>query len=127
MIANLVGIHGVRVLQIEPDGPELRSDRDAVALIGDALGSQVEMVLLPVSRLDDTFFDLSTRLAGEFVQKFVNYGIRLVIIGDISQHTAESKSLREFAYEANRGDRIWFMPSREMFEHRLVGAPEIRR
>jgi hypothetical protein len=98
-------------IEIPPQGPALRSDRDAVTLIGDAIGGQATVVLVPIERFDNDFFDLKTRVAGEFFQKFVNYGMRLVIVGDISRHTERSESLRDFVYEANRGDRIWFSPT----------------
>ncbi len=116
---NCFELHGVCVLEYALEGSAIRTDRDAVTLIGDALGHQATLVLLPVSRLDDDFFDLSTRIAGEFFQKFVNYGMQLVIVGDISRRTAESKSLRDFVYEANRGERIWFVMNREELEKRL--------
>ncbi len=37
----------------------------------------------------DDFFVLSTCLAGEILQKFVNYGIRFAIYGDFSQYTSK--------------------------------------
>jgi hypothetical protein len=119
MTSNCIEQHGLRILEVAAEGAVLSTDRDAVTLIGDALGCHATMVLLPVSRLDDAFFDLSTRIAGEIVQKFVNYGVRLVIVGDISRRLAESKSLRDFVYEANRGDRIWFVNSTAELDSRL--------
>ena len=57
---------------------------DALDLIGAAfLGAEV--VAVPASRLDDDFFSLGTRFAGEIMQKFVNYRLRLVVVGDISR------------------------------------------
>ena len=70
---------------------------------------------IPVSRLSPDFFQLKTRLAGEVIQKFVNYRMRLAMIGDISAWLAQSNALRDFVYESNRGTAIWFVP-------RLVGA-----
>jgi len=122
MTVKCYEFHGVRVLEIAPDGPALRTDRDAVTLIGDAMGHEARLVLLPIERLDDDFFDLSTRIAGEVVQKFVNYGMRLAILGDISRYTSASTSLRDFVYEANRGDRIWFVANRNELETRLAHA-----
>jgi hypothetical protein len=109
MADKVVELHGVRILDIATAGPVLQTDRDAVTLIGDALGHQASLVMLPTTRLDDTFFDLSTRIAGEFFQKFVNYGVRLVIVGDIAGRIAESKSLRDFVRECNQGQQIWFV------------------
>ena len=106
-------------IEIPPQGPALRSDRDAVGLIGDAIGEHATVVLVPIERFDADFFDLKTRVAGEFFQKFVNYGMRLVIVGDVSQHTERSESLRDFVYEVNRGDRIWFAQTREEAVQRI--------
>ena len=49
----------------------------------------------------EAFFVLSTGLAGEILQKFVNYGGRIAIYGDYARYT--SKPLRDFIYESNRG------------------------
>ena len=68
------------------EGKRLRTDREAVDLIGDARSVGAEMIVIPVERLDDDFFVLRTRVAGEFVQKFVTYGVRVAILGDISKY-----------------------------------------
>lgn len=57
----------------------------------------------------DDFFILSTCMAGEILQKFINYGVKFAIYGDFSQYT--SKPLRDFMYESNRGKDIFFQPS----------------
>jgi hypothetical protein len=54
----------------------------------------------------EDFFDLSSGLAGDIVQKFVNYGFRLAVIGDFSGYTG--KSLRDFIYESNKGRHLYF-------------------
>jgi len=50
--------------------------------------------------LHSDFFDLRTGLAGEILQKFSNYRMKLAIIGDFSRFT--SKSLLDFIRESNR-------------------------
>ena len=67
------------------------------------LGAAAGRVAIPVARLDPAFFQLATRLAGEVAQKFVNYRIRLAIVGDISPQCAQSKALRDFVHESNQG------------------------
>ncbi len=56
----------------------------------------------------EDFFVLSTCLAGEILQKFINYGVRFAIYGDFSNYT--SKSLNDFIYECNKGRDIYFQP-----------------
>lgn len=113
-----------RTLEVDAEGPALGSERDAVTLIGDAIGAQADLIVVPVTRLADDFFNLETRVAGDMVQKFVNYGIRLAIVGDISERTAQSKSLHDFVYEANRGNRIWFVASKDELDARLARDPK---
>ena len=55
----------------------------------------------------EDFFKLSTGIAGEVVQKFVNYGFRLAIIGDFSGYT--SKPLHDYIYECNKGEHLYFV------------------
>lgn len=59
----------------------------------------------------EDFFILSTRLAGEVLQKFVNYNMKLAIYGDFSCYT--SKALKDFIYESNKGNSIFFTESEE--------------
>lgn len=54
------------------------------------------------------FFVLSTCLAGEILQKFINYGVRFAVYGDFSEYT--SKPLRDFMYESNKGKDFYFQP-----------------
>jgi len=101
------------------DGETLLSDRDAVDVIGEALQQRAELVVIPVERLDKDFFRLKTGIAGAFVQKFVTYGRRLAIVGDISRHLLDSAPLRDFVAEANRGNHLWFLTNHEELESRL--------
>jgi len=89
-------------------------------LIGEAIEHRAGLVLIPVERLEDEFFRLRTRVAGEIVQKFVNYGLRLAIAGDISRYVKESDALRDFVYEANRGRHVWFVAGLAELDERLL-------
>lgn len=113
-------IAGQRVLVFGPEGGPMHSDRDAVDLIGEALGQEVTWIAVPAERLGDDFFRLSTRIAGEAIQKFVNYQRRLVVFGDISRHLDASQPLRDFVYESNRGRHVWFVDSLGDLAERLA-------
>jgi hypothetical protein len=93
----------------EPDGPLLCGERDALDLIGEAWGHGATWVAVPAERLHDDFFSLSTGVAGEIAQKFVNYRLGLAIVGDVSRFTEASSALRAWVLESNRGDHIWFV------------------
>jgi len=76
-----------------------------------------DRVAIPKALLDEPFFDLKTRLAGEILQKYVNYQMKLAIFGDFSGY--ESKSLRDFIYECNKGSDIFFLDTAEQAVERL--------
>jgi hypothetical protein len=115
-------LHGVRVLECQPDGLKLRTYNDAVDLIGKSFENRATLIVIPVECLDDEFFQLRTRIAGEIVQKFVQYRRRLAIVGDISRHLADSSALRAFVVESNRGKEVWFLTSLEELNKRLEQA-----
>lgn len=109
---------GVGVLVCDPAGPPIATVQDALDLIGAAfLGAEV--VAVPASRLDESFFALGTRFAGEVMQKFVNYRLRLAVVGDISRHLAASSALRALVHESNGADHVWFVADLEALDARL--------
>lgn len=68
--------------------------------------------------IDENFFDLKTGFAGEVLQKFSNYHLKLAIVGDFSNYT--SKSLKDFIYESNKGNLVYFKDSLESALSALV-------
>lgn len=59
----------------------------------------------------EDFFILSRGLAGEVLQKFINYQAKIAVFGDFSKYT--SKPLKDFIYESNKGKDIFFVPTKE--------------
>jgi hypothetical protein len=108
MSDDVIERSGVPVLLCGDDGPPIAEPHDALDLIGGAFG-RADVVAVPSRRLDDRFFQLRTGLAGEIMQKFVNYRIRLAVVGDISAHLEASTALRDLVHESNRGRHIWFV------------------
>ncbi|KOT37650.1 alpha/beta hydrolase [Streptomyces caelestis] len=117
---GLMTWHGVPVLLCGGDGRKLSGGDTALDLIGDAMGCHAEAVAVPVERVADEFFALRSGVAGDVVQKFVNYRIRLVIVGDIASRVAGSDALRDFVRESNRGTWTWFVADRAELEERLA-------
>jgi hypothetical protein len=100
-------------------GPLLRTEDDARDVIEQTFGSDIAIAVIPVERLDPDFFVLSTGVAGAFVQKLVQYRVRLVIVGDISGWTDASRALRDWVREVNRGRDILFVADLAELEARL--------
>lgn len=74
-------------------------------------------MIINKSSICEEFFDLSTKIAGDILQKFINYRKKIAIIGDFSMYT--SKSLKDFIYESNKGKDIFFLPSEKQAIEKL--------
>ena len=119
MSARSYELHGVRIFECSAEGPQLRSDLDAVDFISEARGHRATVIVIPTERMSDDFFRLKTGIAGAILQKFVTYGMRVAILGDISGHVAQSVSLKAFVLESNRGNQCWFVANLEELGQRL--------
>ena len=75
-------------------------------------------IVLDKKLVTEDFFILSTGLAGEILQKFVNYGVRCAIYGDYSHYT--SKPLHDFIYESNKGRDVFFTETKEKAVEKLA-------
>lgn len=76
-----------------------------------------DRIVIDKSMISEGFFDLKTRLAGEILQKFINYRVKVAIVGDFSMYS--SQSLRDFIYECNSGRDIFFLPTEQQAIEKL--------
>jgi hypothetical protein len=111
-------INATPVLVFAVDGPKL-DDRSVNDFIGVAWGTEAQWLAVPLERLAPGFLDLSTRIAGEVIQKFTNYRVGVAFIGDIASWTDASNSLRDFVYESNKGASVWFVRDQAEFAAKL--------
>ena len=77
-------------------------------------------LILAKELISEEFFELSTKIAGEVLQKCINYHIKLAVYGDFGGYT--SKSLRDFIYESNQGNDFFFVGSANEAAERLRNA-----
>ena len=70
-----------------------------------------ENIVVDKKLITEDFFILSKGLAGEILQKYVNYGGRIAIYGDYSHYT--SKPLKDFIYESNKGKDVFFVATQD--------------
>lgn len=68
-------------------------------------------IVIDKKLIKEDFFILSSGLAGEILQKYINYGGRIAIYGDYSHYT--SKPLRDFIYESNKGHDVLFIATED--------------
>ena len=106
---------GLAILELPAEGAAV----NALDIIGETFGTGVDWVVVPATRLPGDFFELRSGVLGEFTQKFVNYGLRLGVIGDISRHIDASDAFRAYVVEARRGAQIIFAKDLPAFLDRL--------
>ena len=80
----------------------------------------VSRIVLDKNLVCEDFFILSTGVAGEILQKFINYRVKAAIYGDYSRYT--SKPLRDFIYESNNGHDFFFVSTKEEAVQKLTVA-----
>jgi hypothetical protein len=94
------------------EAAEIHTVQDALDLIAAAhYENGCERLALGKELLDEAFFELRSGLAGAMLQKFVQYQMKLAIVGDFSRY--DSKALKDFIYESNQGTHVFFAASEE--------------
>lgn len=110
--------NGQKIAVLESPYLILTDAQSALELLAEIKYSySCDRIALYKATISDDFFDLRSKLAGEILQKFINYHIKLAIIGDFSLST--SRNLNDFIYESNKGNDIFFLPTLEGALERL--------
>jgi hypothetical protein len=91
--------------------------QDALDMMADLGHNNCNRVIIHEQNLHEDFFNLKTGFAGEILQKFSNYKIRLAIVGDFARY--QSRSLQDFIRESNRGNAIFFVRNTDTAIERL--------
>jgi len=99
------------IAEIISDEILINEVQDALDIMADCRYQGADSLIIHEKNLCPEFFDLKTKIAGDILQKFSNYRMRLAIVGDFSKFT--SKSLRDFIYESNKGKMVGFVGSVE--------------
>lgn len=101
-----------KVVIIDSSETLIRNVQDALDLMASIqYNHESNKFVIEQSNLTEEFFELKTRLAGEILQKYVNYNTKLAIVGDFDKYN--SKSLNDFIYECNKGKQVFFVKDRQ--------------
>lgn len=100
------------------DAATINTVQDVLDLLGNASYQGSDRIIVKETNLNAEFFNLSSGLAGEILQKISNYYKKLAIIGNFERY--KSKALEAFIVECNRGDHIFFVPDLEAALVKLV-------
>lgn len=102
---------GISIAEILPETETIGSAGDLLDILADAGYNGSTGLIVHSGTLSNDFFDLKTGLAGEILQKFSNYRMRLAIIGDFTD--VKSKAMRDFIRESNTRGTINFVATSE--------------
>jgi len=107
MIKYHIGKSG-KIAEVLQDSNKKANTDDILQLMVDAgYTHSVQSMIIHAESLLPEFFDLKSGIAGEILQKFSNYRMKLAIVGDFSE--IKSKSLRDFIRESNDRKIISFV------------------
>ena len=95
---------------------DTQSALDLVMTVKYEIGT--ERIVIDKDVICEDFFILSTGMAGEILQKFMNYHVKVAVYGDYSHYT--SKPLKDFIYESNHGKDFFFVSTEEEAVQKLT-------
>lgn len=100
-------INNSAIAELISENTIINNSEEGLDLLGNIYYGGYDKVIIKKEHITSAFFDLKNGMAGEILQKFSNYRVRLAIVGDFSKHT--SKSLNDFIYESNKGKQVNFV------------------
>ena len=109
---EIVERDGTRIAVISGGAAQIRDASSALDLaMSIRYETGISRLAIAKEALCGDFFILSTGVAGEILQKYINYGGRIAIYGN-DLHSA-SEPLKDFIYESNKGKSVFFVSTRE--------------
>lgn len=100
-------LKNTRIAELLAPGVLIRKPDEGLDLLGNLYYQQYDSIIIHEKNLNPAFFDLSTGMAGELLQKFSNLNMKLAIVGDFNKY--KSPSLRDFINESNKAGKISFV------------------
>lgn len=96
----------------------LSTENDALDLIALCWEHETHYLMVHYAALSEDFFKLKTIVAGNIIQKFINYGIKVAAI--IPQKIIQKGRFKEMAMETNKGNHFRMYGSNEEAEKWLM-------
>lgn len=96
----------------------LSTENDALDIISLCWEHDTQFIMIHYAALSEDFFKLKTKVAGNILQKFINYGMKAVAI--IPKETTEKGRFREMALETNKGSHFRMYDNKKEAEEWLL-------
>lgn len=101
----------LKIAEVISTGILIKNIDDGKDLAANLYYQGFDNVIVHEKSISPDFFDLKTRIAGEILQTFSNFRVKLAILGDFTSYA--SKSLNDFIFESNKMGQINFVSSLE--------------
>ena len=98
-----------QIAEISSDKIIINSAEDGLDVLGNLYYQDFNNIIIYEKNITPNFFDLKNGIAGEILQKFSNYRVRLAIVGDFKKYT--KTSINNFISESNKTGNINFVNS----------------
>jgi PadR family transcriptional regulator, regulatory protein AphA len=89
----------------------ISTENDALDLVSLCWEHDTYSLMIHYEDLSEDFFKLKTKVAGNIIQKFINYGLKAAAI--IPQEVIQKGRFREMALETNKGNHFRMYESKE--------------
>ncbi|MDR2498049.1 MAG: DUF4180 domain-containing protein [Tannerellaceae bacterium] len=96
------------IIEIIDDSIIIKEIDDALSLL---FKHNCTGIIAKKENINPDFFDLSTGIAGEILQKCSNYDVRIAIVGDYTN--IQSKAMNDFIRESNSRRQVIFVSTTE--------------
>ncbi|WP_221391398.1 DUF4180 domain-containing protein [Dyadobacter sp. NIV53] len=111
-------MNNTKIAEITSEIILVSNPEDSLQILADIYYQDIDKIILHEKNFNPEFFELKTGMAGEILQKYSNYKVRLAIVGDFSNY--KSKSLKDFIFESNKKNQINFTRSVEEALQKLL-------
>ncbi len=109
---------GQAIASVSGNSLLISEPQDALDLMAECRYKGADSIIVQEANFHSRFFDLKTGLAGDILQKFSTYRMRIAIVGDFTKFT--SKSLGDFIFESNKMGHVNFVGSVEEAKEALA-------
>lgn len=116
---QLVEKNNQTIVVVSSTEPPIATGKDAIGLIEVCIEHNVGRIAVHAEALSEDFFKLRTGVAGEILQKFVNFSLRAAII--VADGSLIKGRMKELLAESNRGNMFRVFASQAEAEEWLAG------
>ncbi|MCD4711820.1 MAG: DUF4180 domain-containing protein [Clostridiales bacterium] len=111
-------IHEKKYVELISTTVPISTENDVLDVIALCWEHETNLLMIHYNALADEFFDLKTKLAGNIIQKLINYGIKTVNV--IPKFALDNDRFREMVFETNKSNHLRMYESIEDAEKWLI-------